>query len=189
MSIQLVNKPNLSHYSDNELATAYQRGNDLAFGGIFSRYNQMIMNWIVKITSLDRETAEDIVQESFIKASLAIKKGQYRGEGFNSWIHMIAKNTALNFLRSNKIHFVRLIEFDSIAINESPVSIIEKKEKEIIISEVLNSLSATEKDLITLRLKNKRFKEIEILTGKKITHANNIIKKAIHKINRATLRA
>jgi RNA polymerase sigma-70 factor (ECF subfamily) len=77
------------------------RGGDLsAYDEIIRRYQQRIYGTIYHMTS-NHEDANDLAQETFIKAYQSLKtfKG---GSSFYTWLHRIAVNKTLNFLKSRK---------------------------------------------------------------------------------------
>ena len=81
-----------------------QRGNLEAYDELVQRYQERIYATIYHMTS-NHEDANDLAQESFIKAFQALKtfKG---GSSFYTWLYRIAVNKTINFLkqRKNRIH-------------------------------------------------------------------------------------
>lgn len=117
--------------------------------------------------------ANDITQQTFIKAMLNISKYEDRGFPFGAWIYRIALNeTNMHFRKANKNYHVEINErqVNSVLdeINESSNFSVGKQEELIVI---LNGLKDQEVDLIDLRFFQKlSFKEIADLYG--ITEAN-----------------
>lgn len=81
-----------------------QRGNLEAYDELVRRYQERIYATIYHMTS-NHEDANDLAQESFIKAFQALKtfKG---GSSFYTWLYRIAVNKTINFIkqRKNRIH-------------------------------------------------------------------------------------
>ncbi|MCB0486936.1 MAG: sigma-70 family RNA polymerase sigma factor [Cyclobacteriaceae bacterium] len=90
--------------SDQELVTLYQNGNEEAFEMLLLRHKSRVYTAIYLIVK-DRYVAEDLLQETFIKAINTIKGGRYNEEGkFLPWLSRIAHNLAIDHFRKNKRH-------------------------------------------------------------------------------------
>jgi len=90
--------------SDSQLVSLYQQGNEEAFKSLLLRHKSRVYTAIYLIVK-DRYVAEDLLQETFIKAVNTIKGGRYNEEGkFLPWISRIAHNMAIDFLRKEKRH-------------------------------------------------------------------------------------
>jgi RNA polymerase sigma-70 factor (ECF subfamily) len=83
-----------------DLIRRARRGNMGAFDELVRRYQQRIYATIYHMTS-NHEDANDLAQETFIKAFQALKsfKG---GSSFYTWIYRIAVNKTINFLKQRK---------------------------------------------------------------------------------------
>ncbi|HYG20268.1 MAG TPA: sigma-70 family RNA polymerase sigma factor [Ohtaekwangia sp.] len=93
---------NDSRLSDSQLVSLYQNGNEEAFEMLLHRHKSKIYTAIYLIVK-DRYTAEDLLQETFIKAINTIRGGRYNEEGkFQPWISRIAHNLAIDHFRKNK---------------------------------------------------------------------------------------
>ena len=90
--------------SDCELIVQYKNGNDRAFEQLVLRHKNKIYATILVIVK-DTVVAEDLLQETFIKAIKTITSGKYAEEGkFLPWISRIAHNMAIDSFRANKKH-------------------------------------------------------------------------------------
>lgn len=90
--------------SDQNLVKLYQNGNEEAFEMLLLRHKSRIYTSIYLIVK-DRYVAEDLLQETFIKALNTIKGNRYNEEGkFLPWISRIAHNLAIDHFRKNKRH-------------------------------------------------------------------------------------
>ncbi|MCU0419026.1 MAG: RNA polymerase sigma factor [Cyclobacteriaceae bacterium] len=113
-----------SRCSDSHLVALYQNGNEEAFEMLLHRHKSRVYTAIYLIVK-DRYTAEDLLQETFIKAIHTIKNGRYNEEGkFLPWISRIAHNLAIDHFRKNKRHPEITLEngsrvFDSLRFSES----------------------------------------------------------------------
>ncbi len=96
---------------DLELVRRSQAGDLAAYEELVRSYHGRIYGLIYGMTS-NREDAEDLVQEVFVKAWKAL--GNFRGQsGFYTWIYRIALNRTINFRkRRNRRQTVSFDEFD-----------------------------------------------------------------------------
>ncbi|WP_288005975.1 RNA polymerase sigma factor [Thermonema sp.] len=78
------------------------RNEALTFELLVARHRDRLMATIVNIVK-DEALAEDILQETFIKALMTLRKGKYQEEGkFVAWVSRIAYNLAIDHFRKNK---------------------------------------------------------------------------------------
>ncbi len=88
--------------SDSQLVSFYQQGNEEAFTVLLYRHKSRIYTAIYLIVK-DRYKAEDLLQETFIKAVNTIKGGRYNEEGkFLPWLSRIAHNLAIDSFRRSR---------------------------------------------------------------------------------------
>ena len=97
-----INNPSL--VLDSTLVQQYISGSEKALEKLINRHQLRIFNYI-KSKVLDRDTAEDIFQDTFIKVIKTLKSGVYNEEGkFLPWVMRIAHNLVIDFFRkSNRI--------------------------------------------------------------------------------------
>jgi RNA polymerase sigma-70 factor (ECF subfamily) len=87
-----------SHSEEHGLIRAAQAGDRTAFAALVERYWDRLYRWLYRLTQ-DRHLAEDLVQESFLKALAGLS--QFRaGTNFNAWLFRIGHNTLANQHRS-----------------------------------------------------------------------------------------
>jgi RNA polymerase sigma-70 factor (ECF subfamily) len=86
--------------SDEVLIQSVKNGDCDAFGPIVERYKMALYKVMYRMV-LNRDDAEDLVEEAFIKAYRSIKKFQ-TGRPFYSWLRRIAVNNAINFLKRER---------------------------------------------------------------------------------------
>ncbi len=98
---------NMKLMEDRELISLYIQGNENAFKTLLMRHKNKIYRFI-QIKLNDRDLAEDIFQETFIKVINTFKLGTYNEEGkFLPWAMRIAHNLIIDhFRRTNKVSFV-----------------------------------------------------------------------------------
>ena len=93
---------NYSAMTDEQLVIFYAKGNDAAFDTLLSRYKQSLYTYIM-YTVRDNDLADDIFQDTFIKAITTIRQGKYTETGkFKGWIMRIAHNLIIDFFRKRK---------------------------------------------------------------------------------------
>ncbi|MCI0751269.1 MAG: RNA polymerase sigma factor [Flammeovirgaceae bacterium] len=91
-----------SRFSDSQLVSLYQQGNEEAFEMLLHRHKSRLYTAIYLIVK-DRYVAEDLLQETFIKAVNTIRDGRYNEEGkFFPWMSRIANNLAIDHFRKCK---------------------------------------------------------------------------------------
>ena len=103
-------KPPLNTVTDQEVVARSREGDETAYRELIRRYERPVFSLIFRMVR-DREIAEDLSQETFIKVLNAI--GTYRPEfKFSSWVFKIANNTAIDHLRRR--------ELDTLSLEGSP---------------------------------------------------------------------
>lgn len=96
--------------TDQEVVAQARAGREKAYRELIGRYQRPVMSIIYRLVR-DRELAEDLAQETFIKVLNAIDRYDPKLK-FSSWIFKIAHNTAIDQLRKR--------ELDTLSIDGSP---------------------------------------------------------------------
>ena len=92
----------LSKLTDEQLVAAYAKGQNEAFDVLMHRHKDRLFSFIYQLVK-DRDLADDIFQETFVKAIITIKQGRYNDLGkFSAWIGRIARNLAIDSFRQDK---------------------------------------------------------------------------------------
>ena len=90
---------NLKQMADDALVTLYLEGNNSAFDVLLNRHKDRLFNYIYFIVR-SKEVAEDIFQETFVKAIVTLQQGRYTNDGkFAAWITRIAHNLVIDQFR------------------------------------------------------------------------------------------
>ena len=106
----MAERPDLVSATDQEIVALARDGREAAYRELIRRYERPVFSLILRMVR-DRQLAEDLAQETFIKALNAI--GSYRPEfKFSSWIFKIANNAAIDHLRRR--------ELDTLSIDGAP---------------------------------------------------------------------
>lgn len=93
---------NLKKMTDEALVALYAAGNNQAFDILLDRYKEKIFSYIYFIVRND-ELAEDLFQETFMKAIVTIQQGRYTENGkFPAWLTRIAHNLVIDFFRQER---------------------------------------------------------------------------------------
>lgn len=183
---------NLKMLTDEELVVVYAEGNNFAFDILLNRYQSNVYSYIYFIVR-NRELAEDIFQETFVKAIVTIKQGRYTENGkFRAWINRIAHNLIIDHYRQEKNE--QTISNDDCEIdlfNNSKLSegtIEDELVKTQILADVkklVDYLPCNQKEVLLLRYyQDLSFKEIADITGVSINTALGRMRYAILNMRR-----
>ena len=163
---------------DSILVKNYISGDEKALETLINRYNQRISSFIYSKV-LDRDVAEDIFQDTFIKVIKTLKRGSYSEEGkFLPWVMRIAHNLIIDYFRKNKrmpkfegsddFNIFSVIKDDKL--NAEKQIIKEQIDKDL--SLLIDKLPDDQKDVLVMRIyKDMSFKEISENTGVSINTA------------------
>lgn len=144
-------------------------GSQNAYRILTERHKTSVYHIVFKIVR-DKETAYDLVQETFMKAfsSLASYRSEYK---FSTWLYKIAANSSIDFLRKKKINALSLdqqietkdgsVGFEIPDYSYHPEREYIRKERELNINDAINSLPDKYREVITYRHKDdKSYEEI-----------------------------
>ncbi len=102
----LLNALDLIHSTDHELVTFARTGSEKAYRELLDRYQRPVFSLIYRMMR-DRELAEDLAQETFVKVFNNLEKYNPKYK-FSSWIFKIASNLAIDNLRKKEPKTVSL---------------------------------------------------------------------------------
>lgn len=165
-------------WSDSELVSRYKDGNEKAFEILLHRHKSRVFTAIYLIVK-DRYIAEDLLQETFIKAINTIRGGRYNEEGkFLPWISRIAHNLAIDHFRKEKRYPEIILEDGSPLLNSMQFAEESIEDKQIMIDtaahlrELIKELPEEQKQVLIMRHYLKMsFQEIAERTGVSINIA------------------
>ena len=86
---------------DDELMERYQKGDENAFTLLVRRHQQPLINFIARFIN-DRDNAEDLAQETFIRMFKAAHRYEPGRAHFKTWMYHIAKNLCKNEIRNRE---------------------------------------------------------------------------------------
>ena len=179
-------KTKLFQQNDEQLVTSYIAGSELALEELVARYQQKVFSYIIMVVR-NKELAEDLFQDTFIKVINTLRSGNYREEGkFSQWIMRISRNLIIDHFRKNqKMSFVENNYGNDIfdGFSEPSMSI----EQAIITKQIHESLRclvtllpAEQREVLNMRLyQDLSFKEIAAQTNVSINTALGRMRYAI----------
>lgn len=93
---------NLNKMADEELALSYIEGDNRAFDLLLSRNQSKLFSYILFVVR-DRDIANDVFQETFVKIITRLQQGKYSPTGkFAAWTMRIAHNVIMDWYRAQK---------------------------------------------------------------------------------------
>lgn len=149
--------------TDQEIVALAREGREAAYRELVRRYERPVFSLVLRMVR-DRQLAEDLAQETFVKALNAI--ATYRPEyKFSSWIFKIANNAAIDHLRRREVNTLSLdgapnatsqedIEATALQVgdkNETPLAELESRELGTAIERAIGQLRPEYRSCILLR--------------------------------------
>ncbi len=183
---------NYTSMTDEQLVKAYAQGSNEAFDILLKRHQNRVFNYILRIIK-NEDIANDIFQETFVKAIMTIKQGRYTENGkFPAWISRIAHNLIIDYFRQEKSENLQSADLEDIDILNRK-DLCEQTIEDIMISEQITSdvrslieeLPELQKQVLNMRYyQNLSFKEIAEITGVSINTALGRMRYAILNLRR-----
>jgi len=88
--------------SDQELVKKYLKGHEFSLQILIERHQEKVLGYIISKVK-DRQLAEDLFQDVFIKVINTLRKGKYNEEGkFLPWVMRISHNLTIDYFRNAK---------------------------------------------------------------------------------------
>ena len=182
----------LRRMTDEQLVVSYSEGNNQAFDILLSRYENRLFSYIYFIVR-NNELAEDIFQDTYVKAITTIRQGRYTENGkFPAWITRIAHNLIIDYFRQEKNENVvsnddsEVDLLNNINLSERTIEseIIEGQIKDDV-RELVKLLPDNQREVVYMRFyQNLSFKEIAEATGASINTALGRMRYAILNLRR-----
>jgi RNA polymerase sigma factor (sigma-70 family) len=182
---------NVQTISDQELIRNYVNGNEASLETLVKRHQRSIYTAIYMLIR-DRNLADDIFQETFIKIIHTLKNGNYNEEGkFLPWAARVARNLCIDYIRKMK----RDVTITDTAGNDlfSYLSIAEEPKEDAIIRhqseqnvrDLIRLLPEEQRQVLIMRhWGNMSFKEIADATGVSINTALGRMRYALTNLRR-----
>ncbi|MDL2256147.1 sigma-70 family RNA polymerase sigma factor [Parabacteroides sp. OttesenSCG-928-K15] len=178
--------------TDEQLVVLYAKGENAAFDVLLNRYRKSIHSYIYYIVH-NRDLAEDIFQETFVKVIMTIRQGRYTENGkFKAWITRIAHNLIIDHFRQERSENtlsnddVEVDLFNNIKLCDRTIE--EKMVRTQVLSDVkklIRFLPESQREVLEMRYyQDLSFKEIADLTGVSINTALGRMRYAILNMRR-----
>ncbi len=143
--------------SDSQLVSLYKNGDELAFETLIKRHKNRVFTTIYLIVK-DQYTAEDLMQDCFIKAVKTIQSGRYNEEGkFLPWLLRIAHNLAIDYFRKSKRYPTIVMEdgsnvFNTLEFSEDSIESLQiKKDTHALLRKLIQELPESQKEVLIMR--------------------------------------
>jgi len=190
--LDLLNLP------DADVVALAQQGRDSAFRELIRRYERPVFSLIFRMVR-DRELAEDLAQDTFIKVLNHIDR--YRPEfKLSSWLFKIANNVAIDHLRRRQLDTISIdgsphaqtaeaieaTSFDVVGQQESALEEMEARELGTAIERAITSLRPEYRSCIMLRhVEGRSYEEIAATLDLPLGTVKTYIHRARHELRRA----
>lgn len=167
--------------TDKELYKEYLKGNQQAFEEIVKKYKDHIIYFISTYTK-NTQIAEDISQDVFIY--ILINKDQYDFKySFKTYLYMIAKCRALNYIKKEK-KVVNILEYEELNIEDDNLEeIVFQNEKNINLRKTIKKLKPDYQQIIYLTtFEGLKYKEVAKVMNKNIGQVKGLLNRAKKKL-------
>ena len=183
---------NMQKMTDDALVALYSKGNNQAFDILLERYKDKVYSYIYFSVRND-ELAEDIFQETFVKAIVTLQQGRYTENGkFAAWITRIAHNLIIDLFRQEKNENVvsndetEVDLFNDVKLSDDNIET--KLVNEQVLSDVrrlVDFLPDNQREVVYMRFyQDLSFKEISEITGVSINTALGRMRYALLNLRR-----
>ena len=178
--------------TDEILVKLYSEGNNEALYTLIERHKDKLYTYIFHSVK-DSDIANDIFQETFIKAITTINQGRYTENGkFSAWISRIAHNLIIDYFRQEKSENLQSCDLEDVDILNRKELSEETIEDTIIthqihadIRRIVKALPESQQEVLVMRYyKNMSFKEIADATNVSINTALGRMRYAILNMRR-----
>ncbi len=181
--------------TDEDLMTAFQKGEVPAFEELIKRHEKGVFNFIYRFFN-NREIAEEVFQESFLKVHQAADRYYPNGK-FSTWLYTIVRNLCVDTFRRRKIREAMSLETggdddnrrlgDSLAAEGIPADILASaREIEGAVEMALEKLNSDQREVFLLREKEGfKFEEIAEMTGVSVNTVKSRMRYALEALKRS----
>lgn len=184
---------NLNDMTDEQLALSYIDGNNRAFDLLLSRNQSKLYSYIFFVVH-NRDIADDVFQETFVKVITKLQEGKYTTSGrFSAWLMRIAHNVIMDWYREQRQDRIVEPSADNDLSNLTGNDLFESNiENHFINSQVMDdvrrimeSLPAPQREVVYMRYyQQMSFKEISETTNVSINTALGRMRYAIMNMRR-----
>jgi len=181
--------------TDEELALLYVNGNNKAFDELLSRIQDKIFTYIMYMVK-DEDMANDLFQETFIKAITKLQNGLYTDSGkFVFWVMRIAHNVIIDHYREIKGEHIVEPTKDNDLQNLKGASVLDTfRENEMVneqvkmdVKRLMEALPESQREVVYMRFfQQMSFKEIAEETGVSINTSLGRMRYALINLRKLT---
>lgn len=150
---------------ENDWLSAAQNGDRAAFARVVTAYWDRMFRWLFHMTH-DRHRAEDLTQETFLKALAAIKSFRV-GSNFRAWLYRIAHNNFVNLKRGDKRRAGTLPD-ESLTADDAPGPVHQAEDRETLkrVTDAIAQLPSDFRTALLLRAdEGMNFRDIAAVLG------------------------
>ncbi|MEI6175022.1 MAG: sigma-70 family RNA polymerase sigma factor [Bacteroidota bacterium] len=173
----------MKYQDDNHYIDRVLNGDVSAYAMLVAKHKNLVFSIALKILN-NREDAEEIAQDCFLKAFQALKTFEKKSK-FSTWLYRIVYNTAISKTRKKRLELVPMDNYvihnyteDDVA---AAVDEIDPEEQKVMIERAMERLSDDESLLITLFYKGENsIEEISNITGLSMSN----VKVRLHRIRK-----
>ena len=179
--------------TDEQLALSYINGNNRAFDLLLSRTQSKLFSYILFVVR-DRDKANDIFQETFVKVITKLHEGKYTTSGkFSAWLMRIAHNVMMDSYREQRAEHIVEPSDDNDLSNLNPSCILDSNIENQYVNEqvlrdvkrIMEMLPPTQREVVFMRFYQElSFKEIAETTGVSINTSLGRMRYAILNMRR-----
>ena len=178
--------------ADEQLVSMYANGRNEAFDVLIERHKSKLYAYIYHAVK-DADMANDIFQETFVKAIMTINQGRYVENGkFSAWITRIAHNLIIDLFRQEKSENLQSCDLEDVDILNRKELSEDTIEDELVVSQIyadirklVKALPESQQEVLFMRYyKNMSFKEIADITNVSINTALGRMRYAILNMRR-----
>lgn len=183
---------NLNRMADDVLVGLYSNGNNEAFNILLDRYKDKLYSYINYIVR-NADLADDILQETFVKAIITLQKGNYSGNGkFGAWLTRIAHNLMIDCFRQERNENTVSADTEEYDVLNDCTLTDSNIEDDMVNTQILrdvrnlvNMLPDNQREVVFMRYyQDLSFKEIADITGVSINTALGRMRYALLNIRR-----
>ncbi len=152
------------------------------FEALYRKYADEVFNYLWYRLNYNREAAEDLTQETFVRAFEHLPKFQQRGYSYKTYLLAIAKNLWINYLKQQKVKF-SLDELTEVPAEALQAEKVDKKIAAEKLWRAVQQLPHQEKDAILMRYREEmKIKEMAKIMAKTPNAVKIILSRARKKL-------
>lgn len=182
----------LTTLTDEQLVRKYIDGNNKAFDTLLHRHKSKLFSYIMRIVK-NKDLADDIFQETFVKIIMTLRQGRYIESGkFSAWLSRIAHNLIIDHFRQEKAE-------NNMSSDDEDINLLNRRDlceeniEDMMVNDqikadvrrIIDALPEPQKEVLVMRYYNDMsFKEIAETTGVSINTALGRMRYAILNMRR-----